>query len=398
MSEPTTTPAAVPASTTTEEKPVAAPVAETSNKPTIDPLEAHFSKKAEPAEAADVPEPAEAPKADSAPPPANPAEQPTVDTADLDQMDLGEKASPNARTNFAKLREIAKADRLARAAAEKQLADFQAQQDALAKAAPQEAAEMERIRTEHKAMADRLALVDLKTHPDYVRQSDVPKNAALAEAKEVLDYNDISSDLDALMGKSLKEFNAEVSKMTKDMNMADTTTVLNALRTAWKINHDATAAISKSGELRQALAEKTALAQKQAVTKVWDSFKQGEALLKSRQAPEGASPEEQAEIAAYNEAVQGLRASYERNAFGQMTEEQTAQMALKSTMFDFLQGHGVKMMERAYKGMEARAIAAEKQVSELKAARSPGNMGGDLPKKAESTPKTLEELFARKAS
>ena len=394
MSEPTNTPAAVPA-TTTETKPAATPSVETSNQPKVDQLEAHFKAKPAPKEPAKVAEP----KPAEAPPPlaadGKPA-APVVPTDDIDKMELGEKASDNARTNFAKLREVAKQERLAKAALEKQLADLKAQQETLAKAAPQDTAEQERLRAEHKAMADRLALVDLKNHPDYVRQYEVPKTAALAEAKEVLDYNEIPANLESLMGKSLKEFSAEVSKLTKDMNSMDATAVQTSLRNAWKINNDATAALSKSQELAKALSEKSAHAQKQAVEKVWDTFKEAESILAKRPVPEGATPDELAEIASYNEAVQGLRSNYERNAFGRMTEEETARMALKATTFDFIQTHGVKMMDRAYKSMEARALAAEKQLSELKAARSPGNMGGDPQKATASEPKSFEELFAQR--
>ena len=393
MSEPTNTPAVVPA-TATETKPAATPSVEASNQPKVDQLEAHFSAKPAPKEPAKVAAPVEAP-----PPagdkPAEPA-APAVPTDDLDRMELGEKASDNARTNFAKLREVAKQERLAKAALEKQLADLKAQQETLAKAAPQDTAEQERLRAEHKAMADRLALVDLKNHPDYVRQYEVPKTAALAEAKEVLDYNEIPANLESLMGKSLKEFSAEVSKLTKDMNSMDATAVQTSLRNAWKINNDATSALSKSQELAKALSEKSAHAQKQAVEKVWGTFKEAESILAKRPVPEGATPEELAEITSYNEAVQGLRSNYERNAFGRMTEEETAKMALKATTFDFIQTHGVKMMDRAYKGMEARALAAEKQLNELKAARSPGNMGGDPQKATASAPKTFEEVFSQK--
>lgn len=395
MSEPTNTPAAVPA-TATETKPAATPSVETSNQPKVDQLEAHFSAKPAPKEPAKVAEP----KAAEAPPPAGdkPAEPaaPAVPTDDIDKMELGEKASDNARTNFAKLREVAKQERLAKAALEKQLADLKAQQETLAKAAPQDTAEQERLRAEHKAMADRLALVDLKNHPDYVRQYEVPKTAALAEAKEVLDYNEIPANLESLMGKSLKEFSAEVSKLTKDMNSMDATAVQTSLRNAWKINNDAASALSKSQELAKALSEKSAHAQKQAVEKVWGTFKEAESILAKRPVPEGATPEELAEITSYNEAVQGLRSNYERNAFGRMTEEETAKMALKATTFDFIQTHGVKMMDRAYKGMEARALAAEKQLNELKAARSPGNMGGDPQKATASAPKTFEEVFSQR--
>ena len=394
MSEPTNTPAAVPA-TTTETKPAATPSVETSNQPKVDQLEAHFKTKAAPKEPAKVAEP----KPAEAPPPAaadgKPA-APVVPTDDIDKMELGEKASDNARTNFAKLREVAKQERLAKAALEKQLADLKAQQETLAKAAPQDTAEQERLRAEHKAMADRLALVDLKNHPDYVRQYEVPKTAALAEAKEVLDYNEIPANLESLMGKSLKEFSAEVSKLTKDMNSMDATAVQTSLRNAWKINNDATAALSKSQELAKALSEKSAHAQKQAVEKVWDTFKEAESILAKRPVPEGATPDELAEIASYNEAVQGLRSNYERNAFGRMTEEEAARMALKATTFDFIQTHGVKMMDRAYKSMEARALAAEKQLSELKAARSPGNMGGDPQKASASEPMDFDTLFSQR--
>lgn len=390
MSEPTNTPAAVPA-TPTETKPAETPRVETSNQPKVDPIEAHFSAKA-PAKIA------ESKPTEQTPPkePAKVAEQPVAPTEDIDRMELGEKASDNARTNFAKLREVAKQERLAKAALEKQLADLKAQQETLAKAAQPDTAEQERIRAEHKAMADRLALVDLKNHPDYVRQYEVPKTAALAEAKEVLDYNGVTANLESLMGKSLKEFSADVSKLTKDMNSMDATAVQTSLRNAWKVNNEAVAALSKSQELAKALSEKSAHAQKQAVEKVWSTFKEAESILAKRATPEGATPEEVAEITSYNEAVQGLRSNYERNAFGRMTEEETARMALKATTFDFIQTHGVKMMDRAYKGMEARAIAAEKQLAELKAARSPGNMGGDLQKVTATTPKSFEELFSQR--
>ena len=394
MSEPTNTPAVVPA-TATETKPAATPSVEASNQPKVDQLEAHFSAKPAPKEPAKVaePKPAEAPLPAAAD--GKPA-APVVPTDDLDRMELGEKASDNARTNFAKLREVAKQERLAKAALERQLADLKTQQETLAKAAPQDTAEQERLRAEHKAMADRLALVDLKNHPDYVRQYEVPKTAALAEAKEVLDYNEIPANLESLMGKPLKEFSAEVSKLTKDMNSMDATAVQTSLRNAWKINNDATSALSKSQELAKALSEKSAHAQKQAVEKVWGTFKEAESILAKRPVPEGATPEELAEITSYNEAVQGLRSNYERNAFGRMTEEETAKLALKATTFDFIQTHGVKMMDRAYKGMEARALAAEKQLNELKAARSPGNMGGDPQKATASAPKTFEEVFSQK--
>ena len=394
MSEPTNTPAVVPA-TATETKPAATPSVETSNQPKVDPIEAHFSAKAPAKEPAKV---AESKPTEQTPPkePAKVAEQPVVPTEDIDKMELGEKASDNARTNFAKLREVAKQERLAKAALEKQLADLKAQQETLAKAAPQDTAEQERLRAEHKAMADRLALVDLKNHPDYVRQYEVPKTAALAEAKEVLDYNEIPANLESLMGKSLKEFSAEVSKLTKDMNSMDATAVQTSLRNAWKINNDAASALSKSQELAKALSEKAAHAQKQAVEKVWGTFKEAESILAKRPVPEGATPEELAEITSYNEAVRGLRSNYERNAFGRMTEEETARMALKATTFDFIQTHGVRMMDRAYKSMEARAVAAEKQLAELKAARSPGNMGGDPQKATATTPKSFEELFSQR--
>ena len=394
MSEPTNTPAVVPA-TATETKPAATPSVETSNQPKVDPIEAHFSAKAPAKEPAKV---AESKPTEQTPPkePAKVAEQPVVPTEDIDKMELGEKASDNARTNFAKLREVAKQERLAKAALEKQLADLKAQQETLAKAAQPDTAEQERIRAEHKAMADRLALVDLKNHPDYVRQYEVPKTAALAEAKEVLDYNGVTANLESLMGKSLKEFSADVSKLTKDMNSMDATAVQTSLRNAWKVNNEAVAALSKSQELAKALSEKSAHAQKQAVEKVWGTFKEAESILAKRAMPEGATPEEVAEITSYNEAVQGLRSNYERNAFGRMTEEETARMALKATTFDFIQTHGVKMMDRAYKSMEARAIAAEKQLAELKAARSPGNMGGDPQKVTATTPKSFEELFSQR--
>ena len=97
MSEPTNTPAVVPA-TATETKPAATPSVETSNQPKVDQLEAHFSAKPAQKEPAKVAEP----KPAEAPPPAaadgKPA-APVVPTDDIDRMELGEKASDNARNS-----------------------------------------------------------------------------------------------------------------------------------------------------------------------------------------------------------------------------------------------------------------------------------------------------------
>src|SRR4029079_2674225 len=118
--------------------------------------------------------------------------------------------------------------------------------------------EVERLKAEHKALSDKMALIDVASTPDFQRQYTLPKTKAVAEASEVLAYSGKEGvDVNALLGKDRKNFSAAVAELTKDLNPMDATTVQTALRDAYRISTEEKAALANSSQLREQIRQRT---------------------------------------------------------------------------------------------------------------------------------------------
>ena len=192
----------------------------------------------------------------------------------------------------------------------KELEDFRAQAAVTRQAAPAEAAEMEKLRAEHKALLDRIAVVDLQNHPDFKRQYVTPRQEAIKAAKEVLDYNGQEGvELDGLLSLPLKAFNAKVAEATKDLNSMDATTVQTSLRLAYTLNNAGKQALSQAGELGQQLVQADAAKAKGVFEKIWEKIDVAKDVLVPVDAPDDATPEEKQSFEARNQALTQLRAN-----------------------------------------------------------------------------------------
>jgi hypothetical protein len=277
------------------------------------------------------------------------------------------------KVNWKKAREVERKLRTDLTAKAKELEDFRAQAAVTRQAAPAEAAELERLKTEHQALLDRVAVIDLQSHPDFKRQYVTPKQEAIKAAKEVLEYNgQDKADLDGLLSLPLKEFNAKVAEATKELNSMDATTVQTSLRSAYTLNNAGKQALSKAGELGQQLVQADAAKAKQTFEKVWEKIDVAKEVLVPVDAPDDATPEEKQAFEARNQALVQLRATAERNAFGRIDHEGAAVLAAKAAVSDFFLGHEVPRIAAAYNRMAARALAAENELAAIKQSRSPG--------------------------
>jgi hypothetical protein len=255
------------------------------------------------------------------------------------------------------------------------------------KAAPAESAELQKLRDEHKTALDRLAVLDVQSHPDFAKQYSEPRLKAISEAKEVLDFNGKTADLTQLLHKPMKEFNAAVAELTHQMNGMDANVVQSALRNAYKITNEEKAALANAGNLRQSLESKVAAEQKKAFEQTWGKFDGAEGFLQTLDITPEMSPEEQAEIKGYNDAVVATRQTAEQYAFGRLDPQNAAKIAGKAAILDTLTKVVVPRMEREYSQLVKERNALLAELKGIREAKNPGNFS-TTPQSQQGDPKS----------
>lgn len=305
---------------------------------------------------------------------------------------LPEPKSPEAQAGWKELKKIAKEARTQAADLERQLAD--ARKAAPAATAAQ-MAEIEQIKADLKAAQDRLLVVDLQAHPDFVRQYGEPKKKALAVATEVLGYNGKENvEVGAILAKPLKEFNAALSEFTAGMNPADAGMVMQALRQARELQQGETSALANSRQVHEQLTAKAVQAQKQAFEAVASDVVPSFA---KREVSDSMTAEEKASVVAYNQSVDSLRSRAEARAFGALKERDVATMAFKEAAFDHAITHAVPYLESHIAGQNKVIAALAAELKALKGGKAPTLNAGVVPEGGAAPEKKSIEQLAREA-
>lgn len=314
-----------------------------------------------------------------------PAEQPKEGPADeFDRFQLPATASEEHQSQFTELKRVSRDQR----AKLKEL-------EARVNAPTTPTAEVERLRAEHKSATDRLAQLDLQSHPDFQRQFVHPKTKAIAEVSEILAYSGKEGfDVNGLLGKDRKNFSASVAELTKDLNPMDATTVQTALRDAYRIAGEEKAALANSSTLRDQIRQQTEAQARQAFAEVSDNLGAVGDFLVAVETSEGATAEEKAADALYNQNIAGLRQRVEKTVFGPTDEKKMSLLAWKAGVLDHLTEQGVPRMERAYQTLVQEHAAMAKELAALKGTRGSGPVAGD-PSKNGGNKQSTEDMIAQ---
>lgn len=294
----------------------------------------------------------------------------SVDPLEAIEPDKG--VSEAAKANFAKLREAYKSTKAERAAYQKQLDEMKAQIEATKKAsvtAP--TADYEALKSEHQKVLDRLAQVDYQNHPEFVSKYAAPKQAALAEVQEVLNYNDKKADLVSIISKPLKEFNAALSEITKGMNEGDKTAVFTAMRNAHKLENASQEALKNAKGNMETLSQRSAYTTKAEWEAAWNENGLSE-WGKPADIPADAPEPVKSFIAKCNDGKDSIRATAERYAFAGLSQRDTATVAQKAAVADHLIGKVLPATEEMLGHLYNELAARDKELASLKSARSPG--------------------------
>jgi hypothetical protein len=327
-------------------------------------------KKAAPVKAEAPPEakpkvPAEKPKIET---PAAPVEKDA-----LEGVEPPEGASEKTVKDWKAFREKA-SDEINRVKNER--AAIAAELATYKKSTPADAADIAKLKADLQASNDRLAILDLSSHPDFQRQYTEPKAKALAEATMLINDNGVKDapDMKELLALPRQEFAQKVSALAKDMPAFDQGTFVHSLREAYRLQGEERGALSKAGELRASLQAKSAQQERTAFEESRTEFS---SRVPALEVPADASPERAAEIQTYNEARDAAFAEAERFTFGKATPREVANIATRAAALELVANHVLPMTQRDLKQATALISQLTGELAAIKNAKSAPSFSGD---------------------
>ena len=295
-----------------------------------------------------------------------------------DALSLGKESSQRARENFDNLKSITKTLREQVAARDREVQEAKSEVERLKSGAvPVDTPELQKLRAEHKAMADRLLVLDLQSHPDYQREFVAPKSAAEEEARNILAAAGITNvDLEAILNKDPVSFRKELSALAQKLPTAlDQADFATQMRAAHTLNHKAKDAVARAGEIGSALRQKTVAEQRAAFD---TTFAQSLGALNIQElvAPAGSPPEDVAAVAAFNEGIRAIRPNAEKIALGTTDARGISQAAIKAAAYEFQVTRAMPMMSKLISIKEARIADLESQLKGIRDRNPNRNIGG----------------------
>jgi len=340
-------------------------------------------------------EPAETPAAQPAPKPEAKHEakpeakaEPAAEKSPFDGMELPANATEAQQSNFKALKTKA-AEEVNRL--KNEVAAARKEAETYKKATPADAADLQRIQQELREAQDRLAVFDLSSHPDFRKQYVEPKLKALATAHTLLTDNAVEGapDIKTLLDKPRNEFSKALTEAAQKLPLFDQAEFMASAREAYRLHGEEKGALAKAGELRASLQAKAAQEARTAFEASRGEFSQKIPVL---EVPEGATEEVAKEIAAYNKARENAFVQAEKYTFGQMTERQVADLAVRAAALEMVADHSIPMLQRQLKEARTLINAQNEQLKGIAAKKNPGSFAspGDAGKPQQA--KSLDEL------
>lgn len=249
-------------------------------------------------------------------------------------------------------------------------------------------AEVQRLREEHKAFSEKVALLDYQNHPEFRKQFTEPKEKLNGEIKTILADNGIEGfDLKAVLALPRAEMAKRISEVTDKLNSYDAGEFRLQLREYGKLSSAEQAALGTHKEALANLGQINQAKQRTAFEGKWKSTSFA-TFAQKLEPPEGATPDEVAQIRSLNQGIDTMRENAEKYAFSLGDESQAAEVAIKASNYDFVVNHAFPRMQSDYKKLQGQYQAVITKLQEL-AAHKPGTDfgGGSAPK-----PDTPENL------
>lgn len=319
-------------------------------------------------------------KAAPAAAPAAAAEPPVVD-----DIDKGLQAPPDnakSRAGWDELKKRATEERRLRLDLEQKLKAAPAP-NAVDEATKARLAELE---SQNKQFSERLKVLDLQSHPEFVSKYVQPAGQAKQAMAAIAKSDEAEVNVDEMLSLKGKALNTAVSEAMEQMTPYARVKFQASLDAYFAAQAGADEALTKADEALKAMKTTNGAKSRASFDAVAGSYK--DAFLPA-QVDDKAADAEKAAAASYNEALAKIATQAEQHAFGQMDDKGVADLSHKAALYEFTMSHGIPRIAALYNaelGKSAARIAElETQVKGLSAASPQLGSGSGAPTAGESS-------------
>lgn len=314
-------------------------------------------------------------------------EKPVVVTTEdpLDKMEPPAEAPEKTKTDWKTLKEASKAAKAAAAQATEELKKAREEAAALKMEADRlraESVDLPKLREQVSAYSEKVKLLDVTSHPEFIEKYVQPEQALRAQVNEEFKTEGVEDTIESILGKYGLARRKALDAALENMTNLGKQRVVDAVQRLEGIDRDKAAAIANADATRaqfQQTGEQKRLRMLQEQRGVFDKVATDVIKLQPLPVPEDAQARAAAEI--YNQSLASLRTKAEKIAFGEMSAEDMARASLKAATADFLMEQAFPRAAAEYDALREYATQLEKELEGIKK-QKPGagsTNGGEAP-------------------
>jgi len=242
---------------------------------------------------------------------------------------------------------------------EKQLAERPTGDDAAAESLKTRVKELE---TQNEQYSSRLKELDFKSHPEYFNQYEKPIQEAQDTLKQIADQEGVDINVEALSALKGKEFAESVSDTLEQLSRFNGDRFSSAAQQLLAKISERDAISENSEEFIQKANEEFQAQTRAIFDEVSGAYSQ---VLTPMEIPADADDATKVDIEAYNTELSNVAKVAEQLAFGNIGQQEVAQMANEAAQYRFLMSQGLQRMAT---NAAARIEALETELNAIKAA------------------------------
>lgn len=293
------------------------------------------------------------------------AEEPTAAAAAAEAEDIakGLQAPPENAKSHAGWQELKKKgnEALQRAlAAEKKAAELEAKvKSATPQADEATKSRIQELETQLKSYSERLKVLDLKSHPEFVEKYVKPQSDAKAALADIVKSDESDVNVDELLSLKGKAFNKGVSDALESLTPYARVKFQAALERYIAADLGAQQALAQADEFLKSAKQNVSARSRETFDKVGANYRE---VFVPIQPDEKADDATKSAAAEYNAALASVQKSAERYAFEKLDEATAADLAHKAALYEFTMTHGMRRIGALF---EAELSTRDTKIAEL---------------------------------
>ena len=256
-------------------------------------------------------------------------------------------------------------------------------------------ARLAELETQNKTYSERLKLLDLRSHPEFVAKYVEPANAAKAAMESIAKGDEVDVNVGEILTMKGKALNAAVSDVMDKMTPYARVKFQAALDQYFATQVGADQAIAQADETLKSMRQTGGARSRASFDEVAKNY--SEAFLPAQVDEKAADADKQA-AAAYNAALATINKQAETYAFGQIDERGVADLSHKAALYEFTMNHGIPRIAALYGAELSKAASRiselETQVKALTGASPSLSGGSGAPTSGENIPGNETHLAA----